>query len=324
MSEKSEYILSLNEVTKIFDHDIFKKKETAVDGFSTNLRRGRCTGLLGHNGAGKTTTLKMILGLIKPSKGSIQFAGFPFRRRDLKNIGYMPEINKLSPLLTCYETLDFQLGLYGVKTSGSKKDLINATLDKVGLKDHKKKKVEKLSKGQGRRLGFAYATIHEPELLILDEPFSGMDPIGRDFMVQAIESLRSKGASILLCTHELEAARRLCDDIVILREGKKVYDSVADEQVDVAEDDSINYSLIVSGVSTDIINEMIAKNKLEAPTSHEVKDFLHEFVIGGFENAAQWLKACSENSLTVIEFKEQRHTFGENEDLLKYLKRDNV
>jgi ABC-type multidrug transport system ATPase subunit len=318
-------ILKLENVVKVFDYDLFKKNETAVDGLSFSLEEGKCTGLLGHNGAGKTTTIKLILGLIKPTTGKVYFRGGDFKRSALKEIGYMPEVNKLSPNLTPYETLDYQMRLYGYSPETKRRDYIMSTLDYVGLGGQSKKKNKSLSKGQGRRLGFAYATIHKPKLLILDEPFSGLDPVGRDFMQASIENMRGLGVSIFLCSHEVEAVKKLCDDVLILRDGTKVYDSreigsgdgkgLTGEQV---------YQLVLSGVGEAEIEILKREFDLPDASSQAKRGFLHTLLFNDFEAASLWLKGATETGILVLEFRELLGSFGDNEDLLQYLRRENT
>lgn len=325
MTATSDFILELKNITKVFDYDLFKKKETAVQNVSICLERSKCTGLLGHNGAGKTTSIKMILGLIKPTKGSIRYNSEEFSRTCLREIGYMPEINKLSANLTPFETLDYQMRLFNFKPPSPRKNFIIEKLASVGLANHMYKKNKSLSKGQGRRLGFAYATIHEPKLLILDEPFSGLDPIGRDFMLTSIENLRGMGSSILLCSHEVEVIKRLCDDVVILREGEKVYDSrEANFESKAGVAGKTQYQLVLSGIGPADIENLLRDQELPVYQEKGSRGYLHNLLFEDFEHANAWLRAATASGILVLEFKELRNSFGDNEDLLQYLRRENV
>lgn len=229
-------ILELVKVNKTFHHDLLKPKHPAVCDVSCSFETQTATAILGHNGAGKTTTIRTVLGLISEDSGQILFKGHPIRIEDRRSIGYMPETNKLPGDLRPDELLYFHLNLYQPKISRKeKKERVEEKLSEVGLlKNHRHKKIKFLSKGLGRRLAWAMSSIHDPELLILDEPFNGMDPLGRKELAKWIEKKVEKGRSVIITTHELEAAAKLCSRFVIFREGKIVYDgpsSIPEEQV---------------------------------------------------------------------------------------------
>jgi ABC-type multidrug transport system ATPase subunit len=206
---------------------VMKRRVTTVDGLSCAFDADAVTALLGHNGAGKTTTIKLILGLLRPNRGQIRCLGQPMSREHRRAIGYMPEVRKLPAALTCQEILLQQLRLYdggGFFKSG-RQALVAETLADVGLKGHEKKRVSQLSKGMGRRLAWAQATIHKPRFLILDEPFSGLDPLARHEMQAWMTKLKAQGTGMLICTHELWTVQDLCDKMFILNRGKLVFES---------------------------------------------------------------------------------------------------
>lgn len=221
--------LVINGLSKIFNHDLLKKKQIALDSLNCEFPGGRCTGLLGHNGAGKTTTIRIILGLIRPDAGSVTFEGAPITLAVRRRLGYMPEINKLNGSLTPAEVLDFHLGLMnpeGARTRQERRTTVGRLLEEVGLKGHAKKRIGKLSKGMARRVAWALAVSHKPHLLILDEPSSGLDPLGRRDMMRWIQGEKERGTTIVLCTHELSQVKMLCDELHLLRAGKLVLTSM--------------------------------------------------------------------------------------------------
>jgi ABC-2 type transport system ATP-binding protein len=169
----------------------------------------------------------MILGLLKPDQGEILFKGAPMTRHHRLHLGYMPEVNKLPAELTCREVLTKQIRLYdGPQLAGMRtRERVERMLHRIKLTQHQKKRISQLSKGMARRLAWGLATIHEPEFLILDEPFSGLDPLGRQDMQEWMVACKAKGTGMLLCTHEFWTVQEFCDDLFILNKGKVVYSS---------------------------------------------------------------------------------------------------
>ena len=223
-------ILELVKVNKTFRLDLLKPKHQALKDISCSFKTGTASAVMGHNGAGKTTSMRTILGLISADSGQVLFKGKPIVTEDRRSIGYMPETNKLPGELRSQELLYFHLNLY--KPQLSRKDkhaLVEEKLTQVGLSQkHKGARISTLSKGLGRRLAWAMASIHEPELLILDEPFTGMDPLGRRDLSAWIGAHMGKGASVIITTHELDVAYALCSRFLIYKEGQIVYDGLSD------------------------------------------------------------------------------------------------
>jgi ABC-type multidrug transport system ATPase subunit len=234
MDGKHPTLVDIQNVSKIFKSDIFKKPFQAVNQLSISFPQGFCTGLLGHNGAGKTTTIRMLLGLIFPDQGRILFEDRPLNIEHKKFIGYMPEVNKLPLNLTCEEILRFTLALREPLSPSLQKqsrgDLITRKLEDLGLSAQRAKKVKNLSKGLARRLAFAQATIHEPRFLILDEPTSGLDPSAAKLLEQLILLEKSRGTTILLCTHELSHLSTICDHVHLLKKGQLALTSLPSPQ----------------------------------------------------------------------------------------------
>ncbi len=217
-------ILELVKVNKTFSQDLLKPRHKALIDVSCSFEQGTAIAILGHNGAGKTTSLRTILGLIKPDSGQILFEGHPIKDEDRRQIGYMPETNKLAGELKVWELLYFHLNLYKPELDKKEKmSLVESHLESVGLIKKKDAKIRMLSKGLGRRLAWAMASIHEPKVLILDEPYTGMDPLGRMELSSWIQNSLKKGISILMTTHDLKSASSLCSKMIVFREGRIIY-----------------------------------------------------------------------------------------------------
>lgn len=219
-------ILESEDLRKVYSNDLMKGKQIALAGINCKVHEETLTAICGHNGAGKTTFLRVVLGLTKADQGKVLFRGKKIDKKNRVDIGYMPEVNRNAPTLTPFETLDFQLKLYfrGRLAKPKRFENIKNVLTKVGLWEHRHKKNIALSKGMGRRLGWAQATIHRPSLLILDEPFSGLDPLGRNQLKGWIQEMKKEKVTILLCTHELEVWQKLCEHLIVFNSGKIVLD----------------------------------------------------------------------------------------------------
>lgn len=214
------FALEVKNLHKTYRHDLFRRNPKSLNGLSLGFKEGFCTGLMGHNGAGKTTTIRIILGLIFADKGQVKISGEPIASRHRRTIGYMPEANQLPRGLKPMEVLRLQLKFYQKPPA---EDIIMHQLEIVGLVEARNKLIHQLSKGMQRRLAWAMATIHDPTIIILDEPFSGMDPLGRLQMHEWIGQLRKSKKTILLCTHEVEGIQDHTDEIHVIKNGKLVF-----------------------------------------------------------------------------------------------------
>lgn len=196
----------------------------AVNGLTLSLAKGEIMGFLGTNGAGKTTTIKMIIGLLRPSAGRVALFGDgdPSDPAVRAKIGYMPEIAYYYPYLNARELLAFYGGICGMdpKTVKSRTDEL---LEAVDLKDAAKRPLKTYSKGMLQRAGIAQALLNDPDLLVLDEPFTGLDPLARIHFRELMRSLRDQGKSIFFSSHELGETELLCDKVAIMKKGKCVY-----------------------------------------------------------------------------------------------------
>lgn len=195
----------------------------AVDDLSLTLGRGEIMGFLGANGAGKTTTIKMMLGLAAPTSGRVEvLGGDPAEPKVRARIGYMPEIAYYYPYLNARELLAFYGGLCGMDAR-KVRERTDSLLEAVGLGDAAKRPLKTYSKGMLQRAGIAQALLHDPELLVLDEPFTGLDPLARIHFRNLMRTLREQGKSIFFSSHELGETELLCDTVAIMKKGCAVY-----------------------------------------------------------------------------------------------------
>ena len=292
--------LEIKSLKKVYDHDLFKKKQIVVNDLNCRFLEGQCTALMGHNGAGKTTTIRMIFGLINPDSGEILYRGKPLTTADKRKIGYMPETNKLPANLTCEEILLHHLRVFRpehLKPSEYKK-AIEEKLREIELWDHRKKRVGRLSKGMGRRLSWAQATLHKPELIILDEPMSGLDPMGYRLMVSLINRLRQEKVTIVLCTHELWSIEQLCDQVHILNHGRLVFSTLDTEP----KDDYASHLLTVSAANADAIQELARGVNLPKPADIKIQNHRIEITLTQYPDAVKWLEACLQHGLLIVNF----------------------
>ncbi|MEE9211067.1 MAG: ABC transporter ATP-binding protein [Phycisphaeraceae bacterium] len=209
-------------LTKIFRDFWWRNRVRAVDGIDLNVRRGEVFGLLGPNGSGKSTTIKLILGLLQPTAGRI--AVFGKRADDVatkKRIGFLPEESYLYPFLNARETLDYYGRLFH-QSRHQRLKRIDMLLEMVGLEAVQRRPIREYSKGMQRRIGLAQALINDPQLLMLDEPTNGMDPIGTRQIKNLILELARHGKTILLCSHLLADVEDVCDRVAIMYGGKIV------------------------------------------------------------------------------------------------------
>ncbi len=207
--------ISLTGVSKAFG------KFRAVDNLTLSVPRGAMFGLLGPNGAGKTTTIRMIMNITAPDSGDIQILGHPMDRRTQNRIGYLPEERGLYRKMKVIDHLYFLAAIKEVGRDEARRR-IDDWLDKMELRPWLNKKVDELSKGMQQKIQFIATIVHDPDILILDEPFSGLDPINvalmRDFFVE----FRQRGKTIVFCTHVLEQAEKLCDEICLMARSRKI------------------------------------------------------------------------------------------------------
>lgn len=195
---------------------------SVVNDLSLDLRRGEILGFLGTNGAGKTTTIKMLMGFLRPDAGTVSvFGASPDQAEGRARIGYMPEIAYYYPFLTIGELLEFYGGLCGLSRREIR-ERTPALVEKVGLAGAERKLLKTYSKGMLQRAGIAQAILHDPDLLVLDEPLTGLDPLARIHFRDLLLELRDKGTTIFFSSHELSEAELICDRVAILKNGSIV------------------------------------------------------------------------------------------------------
>ncbi len=212
---KEQPTLRLDRVTKRFD------EFTAVDALSLEVRPGRIFGLLGPNGAGKTTTIRMIVGITEPDEGSIEIFGRPSDSASQNRIGYLPEERGLYKRMKVGEQLRFFGELKGM-TAREADAAAARWLERLKLSDRRDSRTDTLSKGMQQKVQFVATVMHEPGLLILDELFSGLDPVNASLMEEVVLELKGAGRAIIFSTHMMEHAEKLCDDICLINRSRKV------------------------------------------------------------------------------------------------------
>ena len=197
------------------------RAHTALDDVSLTIERGRVFGLLGPNGAGKTTLIRMINNIIKPDSGTILFDGKPLSASDVARIGYLPEERGLYRKMKVGEQAIYLARLKGLSSSEAKRRL-ESWFDKFGIMPWWDKRVEELSKGMQQKVQFVCTVLHEPELLIFDEPFSGFDPVNAELLKSEIIALRERGSTLIFSTHNMQSVEELCDDIALINQSHLV------------------------------------------------------------------------------------------------------
>ena len=217
---QSDVIVETRNLTKVYRDFWGRQKVRALKALDLEIRRGEIFGLLGPNGSGKTTTIKLILGLLFPTSG--QALVFGKDATDVKKnerIGYLPEESYLYKFLNAEETLDFYGRLFDMPRA-VRRQRVADLIEMVGLEWAKRRQLKEYSKGMTRRIGLAQALINDPELIVLDEPTTGLDPIGTHEMKEMIVDLRKKGKTVLMCSHLLADVQDVCDRIAILYQGE--------------------------------------------------------------------------------------------------------
>ena len=214
--------LLLDRVTKDFGD------KRAVDDLSFAVRDGEVFGFLGGNGAGKTTSLRMVLDIIRPSSGRIEILGGPPGREKSSELGFLPEERGLYRTMSALDTITYFGRLKGMSKGDARREG-RALLDRFGLGGSAHMKIEKLSKGMAQKVQLATAVVNHPRLLILDEPFSGLDPVNQGLLEDEIRRLSHQGSTIVFSTHVMQHAERLCDRLLLLADGRKVFEGTQDE-----------------------------------------------------------------------------------------------
>lgn len=206
--------LKVENVSKHFDEKL------AVDNISFDINKPGVFGLLGTNGAGKSTTIRMMLGILKKDSGEITWNGKKVERKNV-NFGYLPEERGIYPKSKIYEQLLYFAELKGMKKENASKE-IDYWMDKLKVSEYKNMTAEKLSKGNQQKVQFITAILNDPELIVLDEPFSGLDPVNTELLKEVILELVEKGKYIVMSSHQMTSIEEFCSDVVIINKGKTV------------------------------------------------------------------------------------------------------
>jgi ABC-2 type transport system ATP-binding protein len=209
------YTIELEKVRKSYDRFV------AVDDLSFNIEQGSVFGLLGPNGAGKTSTIRMMIGITAPDSGIIRTFGRPFQRDVLQRIGYLPEERGLYKKMKVLEQLVFLAELHGSGAASARQKAIQ-WCERLEISDKLENKMEELSKGMQQKIQFIAALVHDPDFIIMDEPFGGLDPVNAALLKDVLLDLKKKGKTILFSTHRMDQVEKLCDTICLINRGRSV------------------------------------------------------------------------------------------------------
>ncbi len=273
----------------------------AVDNVSFDINKGEIVGFLGPNGAGKTTTLRMALGLIKPDQGSIELFGEAPGSIAFGRIGFLPEERGLYRKMKARNAIAHiaQLNGMGRKAAFKRADEM---MDQYGLGEAKRKKVKTLSKGMAQKVQLIAAIAHDPEFLILDEPFSGLDPVNQKLLEDMVRAIADRGRTIVFSTHVMEHAERLCDKIVLMSEGRKIFDGPLEDALAEAP-----RRLIIETPSKDAMSFLSTlSNEITQP-----KDNVYKMVLEGDMEAHKVLEACVKKKIKLVRFEPEKPSLHE-------------
>lgn len=206
-------IVELNKIRKVYDTKV------AVEGLSLTIEPGTMFGLLGPNGSGKTSSIRMMIGMTVPDSGTVSLFGKPFERASLHRVGYLPEERGLYKKMKVLDQLVFLGQLHGLSEATARARAL-VWCERMQITEAIEKKTEELSKGMQQKIQFIAALLHEPELIIMDEPFSGLDPVNATLLMDTLVELRGEGKAILFSTHRMDQVEKLCDAIALISRGK--------------------------------------------------------------------------------------------------------
>jgi ABC-2 type transport system ATP-binding protein len=206
-------IVRLQEIRKVYDTKV------AVEGLSLTIEPGTMFGLLGPNGSGKTSSIRMMIGMTVPDSGTVSLFDKPFEREALNRVGYLPEERGLYKKMKVLDQLVFLGQLHGLSEATARSRSLK-WCERMQISEAIEKKTEELSKGMQQKIQFIAALLHEPELIIMDEPFSGLDPVNATLLMDTLVSLRGEGKAILFSTHRMDQVEKLCDSIALISRGK--------------------------------------------------------------------------------------------------------
>lgn len=275
-------ILSLRNVVKRYSN------HTAVDNVTFDMQSGRIFGLLGPNGAGKTSLIRMITSITRADEGEILIAGEPLNAIHPTQIGYLPEERGLYKKMKVGEQLLYLARLKGLSSKDAR-DKLNFWLEKFEITDWWGKKVEELSKGMQQKVQFIATVVHDPKLMILDEPFSGLDPVNTNLIKDEIHNLNQNGTSIIFSTHRMEQVEEVCQDIVLINKGKvvleggvkEVKDSYKENKIEIQFDGNFPSDMNANGFS--IVEDNDTSMIIQMQGERRPNDLLRGLIDRGIE-----------------------------------------
>ncbi|MEO8019929.1 MAG: ATP-binding cassette domain-containing protein [Pseudomonadota bacterium] len=289
----NDQVLELENVTKRFGDF------TAVQGVSFAIPRGSIYGFLGPNGAGKTTTIRMIFDIIKPTSGHISILGASSALAVRQRIGYLPEEKGLYKAMTAAATVAYFASLKGLSRKVAKQRAYEL-LERYGLGEFADSKIQALSKGMGQKVQVICAIAHEPEFVVLDEPFSGLDPVNQQVLEKLIRDLAQRGSTVLFSTHVMQHAERLCDHMLLIAKGVKIFDGTVasakatiPRRVLISTESSIDALAGLDGVAE-------IKPVAESPTNSGARDW--EIRLRGETSAQAILEKCFRSGIVLRRF----------------------
>jgi ABC-2 type transport system ATP-binding protein len=239
----------------------------AVDDVSFTVEAGEIFGLLGPNGAGKTTSIRIILDIFKPDSGSVAVLGGPMSESKKNAIGYLPEERGLYQDVSLERGLIYLATLKGLSTSEAK-NRMSAYLERFDLDDHRKKKIKELSKGMQQKAQLIATLIHQPQLIIIDEPFTALDPVNTQMVKDLLVEERNRGCAVVMCTHQMHQVEALCDRLVLINKGKSVlYGTLAEIQRQYA---GMEVDVRSEGALPDDLSCVIARKKINGNGSYRL------------------------------------------------------
>jgi len=274
----SDSPLELIDVSKSFNDKI------ALSAFSLSVPQGGILGFLGPNGAGKSTSLRIALGILSPDQGDARLFGSPPSLSSLKKVGFLPEERGLYKKMSCRNIIAYFGSLKGMKRAVAL-DRADELLDEYGLSEYKNAKITKLSKGMAQKVQILSTLVHRPDLIILDEPFSGPDPVNQQDLEALIRSEHARGATIIFSTHVMEHAERLCDRLAVIGAGEKKFDGTINEamalipefaEISTVHGYDLQNTLAPIGFTADLVleNENGCHWRIDVPVGQSAQDVL--------------------------------------------------
>ena len=291
----SQFALEVEGVTKRF------AGKTAVEDVSFEARCGEITGFLGPNGAGKTTSLRIALGIIRPDAGRVRLFGETPTQRAFDRVGFLPEERGIYRKMTAVEVITLFARLKGMP-AGQARVKARQYLDRFGLGEAAGKKIKELSKGMAQKVQIIAAIVHEPDFIILDEPFSGLDPVNQAVLEEMIREQAEAGRTVLFSTHVMQHAERLCDRIVLMARGRKVFDGKVEEALAVVPR-QVDLAVVGEADLTALLAPFGQVTRL-GPDSEGIEGW--RVVLEGRAQPQDLLKACVEAGITLARFEPLR------------------